>query len=218
MKDHIVTINDSIHDKVQELLPWFVVDTLTGKELDLVNQHLNICAECQSDFAWQCKLQATAPAPASGASPDVDRAFSKLKARLDSKQPHRGYPRSAQLPGDVRRGGGQWMRWALAAQFLVIAGLAVLLATPYGNVAVYRALGASQNANGNMVVVFRPETPERELRRILQAAGARIVGGPTVTDAYLLDVPDEKLTGALHDLRADRAVILVESLRTAGPQ
>ena len=101
MNEHIVTINDSIHDKVQGLLPWFVVDTLTGKELELVNQHLNICAECQADFAWECKLQATPPV--SDAIPDVDRAFSKLQARLDSNQLHRGYSGLAQMPGDVHR-------------------------------------------------------------------------------------------------------------------
>jgi len=215
MKERIVTINDSIHDKVQELLPWFVVDTLTGKELELVNQHLNICAECQTDFAWQCKLQATAPA--SEANPDVDRAFSKLRLQLDSTAQQARRAVSAKLPGESRRVTGQWMQWALAAQFLVIAGLVTLLATPSGNVAAYRALGAGQNANGNMVVVFRPETSERELRGILHAAGARIVGGPTITDAYLLSVPEDKLTGALHDLRLDRAVVLAESLRTAGP-
>jgi len=214
MRERIVTINDSIHDKVQQLLPWFVVDTLAGKELELVNQHLNICAECQADFAWQCKLQATAPA--GNANPDVDRAFSKLQVRLGSAREQADRPAAANLSGAFGRGRPQWMQWALAAQFLVIVGLAIVLATPYGNVAAYRALGASQSTSGNMVVVFKPETSERELRRILHAAGARIVDGPTITDAYLLNVAEDKLTGALRDLRADRAVVLAESLRTAG--
>jgi hypothetical protein len=213
MTERIVTINDSVHDKVQELLPWFVVDTLTGKELELVNQHLNICAECQADFAWQCKLQATAPV--SDTQPDVDRAFSKLRARLDANPRQADDASSPQLTGEFRHAGGQWMRWAMAAQFLAIVCLAVLLATPYGNVAVYRTLGASQNVSGNMVVVFRPETSERELRRILHAAGARIVDGPTITDAYLLNIPEDKLAGALHDLRSNNAVTLAESLRAA---
>jgi hypothetical protein len=215
MDQRIVSINDSIHDKVQELLPWYVVDTLTGKELELVNQHLNICAECRADFAWQCKLQATAPV--NKVNPDVDRAYAKIQARLGPTQPEAAPP-VLQLPGDVRRGGTQWLRWALAAQFFVIAGLATLLATPYGNVAAYRALGASQNTSGNIVVVFRPEVSEGELRRILHAAGARIVDGPTVTDAYLLNVPEDKLPDALRDLRSDGAVMLAESLRAAGSQ
>jgi hypothetical protein len=211
MSGRIVAINESIHEQVQKLLPWFVVDTLTGKELELVNQHLNVCAECQADFAWQCKLQATPPA--SEANPDVDRAFAKLRVRLD-ETPHRASRLSpARSPGYFGLGNGSWMRWALAAQFFAIIGLAALLAT--GNVAAYRALGASQNVRGNMVVVFKPDTPEHELRRLLHDAGARIVDGPTVTDAYLLAVPGEKLAGALHDLRANTAVIVAESLRAA---
>jgi hypothetical protein len=212
MNGRIVAINDSIHEQVQKLLPWFVVDTLTGQELELVNQHLNVCAECQEDFAWQCKMQATPPAGA--ADLDADRAFAKLRQRLDETPDRAGRRPPASSDGLFGLGNHPWMQWALAAQLFVIAGLAVLLATPYGNVAAYRALGASQDTRGNMVVVFRPETPERELRRILQDAGARIVDGPTVTDAYLLSVPGEKFTGALHDLRANAAVVVAESLRS----
>jgi hypothetical protein len=212
MNGRIVAINDSIHEQVQKLLPWFVVDTLAGEDLELVNQHLNVCAECQADFAWQCKLQATPPVGA--VDLDADRAFAKLRRRLDETPDGAGRRAAAPSAGFFGLGNRPWMQWALAAQLLVITGLAVLLATPYGNVAAYRALGANQDTRGNMVVVFRPETPERELRRILQDAGARIVDGPTVTDAYLLSVPGEKLTGTLHDLRANAAVIVAESLRS----
>ena len=41
-------------------------------------------------------------------------------------------------------------------------------------------------APADLVVLFRPETPERELRRIVRALGARIVGGPTAGDTWLL--------------------------------
>jgi hypothetical protein len=212
MNGRIVAINDSIHDQVQELLPWFVVDTLAGNDLELVNQHLNVCAECQADFAWQCKLQATPPAGI--ADLDADLAFAKLRQRLDDTPDRAGRRAPARSAGFLGLGDRPWMQWALAAQFLVIAGLAVLLATPYGSVSAYRALGANQDTRGNVVVVFRPETPERDLRRILQDAGARIVDGPTVTDAYLLSVPGEKLAGTLHGLRANAAVVAAESLRS----
>jgi hypothetical protein len=62
----------------------------------------------------------------------------------------------------------------------------LLLARPGDDNASYRGLGATGHAQGNVVVAFNPDTPERELRRILQAAEARVVDGPTVTDAYVL--------------------------------
>jgi tRNA A22 N-methylase len=62
------------------------------------------------------------------------------------------------------------------------------------------------------VVVFQPNTSERELRRILQARNARVVDGPTVTDAYLISVPDASRAQALQALRAESAVKLAEPL------
>jgi hypothetical protein len=210
MNGRILAMDKTIHEKVQSLLPWFVINKLTGEELDLVNRHLHVCEECQSDFTWQCKLQATPPEDE--VELNVDQAFAKLLPRLKPSQPKSQGRSLGNMLGRLRRGNPHWMQWALAAQFSVIAGLTVLLTSPYGNVAAYRALGSHANTSGNMVVVFKPETSEMELRRILRAAGARIVDGPTVTDAYLLNVPEEKLNGSLHGLRTNQAVILAESL------
>ncbi|MBA5638035.1 zf-HC2 domain-containing protein [Duganella sp. LX20W] len=102
-----------------------------------------------------------------------------------------------------------WLRWAVAAQFMVIAGLGLLLARPAAEQGTYHVLGAGAAA-GNLVVVFKPETAERDMRRILQANGAHVVDGPTVTDAYLLSVPDPRAARAR--LRAEPAVALAETL------
>ncbi|NGZ85039.1 zf-HC2 domain-containing protein [Duganella aceris] len=105
-----------------------------------------------------------------------------------------------------------WLRWAMAAQWVVIAGLVALLVRPGGEPADYRVLGSGVAAGGNLVVVFQPNTSERELRRILQAQNARVVDGPTVTDAYLINVPAAGRHQALQSLRAESAVKLVEPL------
>ena len=78
------------------------------------------------------------------------------------------------------------------------------------------ALGAAPAAQGQAVVVFRPETPEGELRRIVRASGARIVGGPTVTDAWVLAVPEAQGASLLARLRAEPAVLLAEPLAREG--
>lgn len=210
MNGRILVVDKTTHEKVQTLLPWFVIDQLTGEELDLVNRHLHVCEECQSDFTWQCKLQATPPD--NEVELNVDQAFAKLLPRLMPSQPKVRRRSLGEMLGRLWRGNSHWMQLALAVQFSVIVGLTVLLASPYGNFAAYRALGSYKNATGNMVVVFSPTTSERELRRILRNAGARIVDGPTVTDAYLLNVPEGKQDESLRDLRADRAVVLAESL------
>ncbi len=209
MKNKVLTIHDSVHERVQKLLPWFVVDTLHGEELALVNQHLNVCPECQADFAWQCKLKTIEPVCES--TPDVDRAFAKLRERIDLNRSHR-----TSWLKQVMAVNRPWMQWALAAQLVLILGLVWTIVTSDGNVAAYRALGANKATVGNMIVVFKPDTSEHELRRILNENRARIVDGPTVTDAYLLYVNDESLNGTLHSLRANSTVVLAEALSSRG--
>jgi hypothetical protein len=55
------------------------------------------------------------------------------------------------------------------------------------------------------------------MRDALRDSNARIVHGPTRTDAYLLTVPAERVGDAVVRLRAQPAVLLVESLDGAGP-
>jgi len=80
MNGRILAMDKTIHEQVQTLLPWFVIDKLTGEELELVNRHLHVCEECQSDFTWQCKLQATPPNDETELN--VDSAYAKLLPRL----------------------------------------------------------------------------------------------------------------------------------------
>lgn len=110
--------------------------------------------------------------------------------------------------------GGGWMPWALAGQGVLIAGLVVQL-MPDG-ASDYRALSSggagAQPQTGNVVVVFRPDAQLGQVQGILQANGARMVDGPTVTGAYVLDVPDASQASVLAALKADPVVQLAEPL------
>ena len=81
-----------------------------------------------------------------------------------------------------------------------------MLARSGTDAADYRALGSAAQPQGKLVVVFKPATTEREMRRILQANGARVVDGPTVTDAYVLALPASQANAALDRMRAEPAV------------
>jgi hypothetical protein len=64
--------------------------------------------------------------------------------------------------------------------------------------------------------MFKPDTPEREMRRILQASGTHLVGGPTVTDAYVLQAPPASTEQALLHLRAEPWVTMAQALAAEG--
>jgi anti-sigma factor RsiW len=110
-----------------------------------------------------------------------------------------------------------WLGWAAAAQF---AGLIVLSAAVIQlgrQPAAYHALGAApQPADANLIVVFRPQTPERTLSERLRAADARVVGGPTEAGAWVLHVTPAGRSDALVKLRGDPEVTLAEPLDAPG--
>jgi anti-sigma factor RsiW len=202
------------HAEAQDALPWLANGTLAGAELERVQAHVETCARCRADLALLRTVHAAGPAP--DLDFDPDRALARLMPQLDAA------PAPAQEPpGLLQRwrnrlaaNDGRWLRAAVAAQFCAIAVLAALLARPGARPVAddYRVLGAA-GANGmaRVVVTFRPDTPEAELRRIVRASGARIVGGPTVTDAWLVGA-DGRLDPVLARLRAEPAVTLAEPL------
>jgi hypothetical protein len=218
---------DARHRDAQDALPWLANGTLAGTELECVQSHVETCALCRADLALLRTVHAAGPGP--DLEVDPDRALARLLPRLDAPAPDDApaphampAPAAQAAPGLLQRwrarraaNDGAWLRTAVALQFCAIAVLAGLLARPDARPEAtdgYRALGAN-GANGaaTMVVAFRPDTPERELRRIVRASGGRIVGGPTVTDAWLVGA-DGRLAPVLARLRAEPAVILAEPL------
>jgi hypothetical protein len=135
---------------------------------------------------------------------DVDRDWAALRSRLE--------PRRSAAPRANTRGLQRWAHWwpvAVGFQCAVVLGLVIALVIAVRQPEPYRALGAGASAPvANALVVFRPDATEAQIRAALRASGARLVGGPTVTNAYLLQMP-EPGPDALNGLRA-AAVLRVD--------
>jgi anti-sigma factor RsiW len=209
------------HEEAQELLPWLANGSLAGTELERVQAHLQTCADCRTELALLHTLRAVGP----GAAPpgDPEAALARLLPQLDAPVPLPVQPAVAPLLQGWRArlaaNDRSWLRAAVALQLCVIAGLGAMLARPSASpdaqAGAYRLLGAGEGARSSLVVTFRPDTPERELRRIVLAGGARVVGGPTATGAWLLDTGDAP-DAVLARLRAEPAVTLAETLAAEG--
>ena len=209
------------HEEAQELLPWLANGSLTGTELERVQTHLQICADCRAELALLHTLRAAGPGDAAVGDPEA--ALARLLPQLDAPDPLPVQPAVVPvLPGWRARlaaNDRSWLRVAVALQLCVIAVFGAMLARPSAGpdaqAGAYRLLGAGEGARSSLVVSFRPDTPERELRRIVLAGGARVVGGPTVTGAWLLDTGDAP-DAVLARLRAEPAVTLAETLGAEG--
>jgi hypothetical protein len=71
---------------------------------------------------------------------------------------------------------------------------------------------ASAERAGNLVVLFRPETAERDIRTLLDGAQARVVEGPLTTGAWVLRVDGARRDAVVAQLRASPRVSLAEPL------
>jgi len=216
---------EAAHREAQDLLPWLVNGRLDGAELQRVQAHLDTCATCRADLDTLYTLQDVADLPPPDL--DVDKAFARLLPQLDAAAPVHAAP---VIPGWRTRlaaNDARWLRAAVGLQFCAIIVLGTLLVRPAGDtqmaaqVAVqddaYRVLGAEAGADSIVAVTFKPDTPEHELRRIVTASGAHIVGGPTVTGAWMLGSAQAPADVAAR-LRTESAVTLAEPLGVqAGP-
>ena len=215
MSGRVVHLGIDVHQKVQALLPWYVCASLGAEERVRVEAHIAECPRCQAELTWERKLQAAhADIDVPG---DADQGFALLRERIVGAAAPR---RRGGLMARLKHGwheGPAWMRWALVGQCVVVAALSGSLLVLLPPEQRYRALGGPAAApgtagSGNLIVRFRPEATEHEMRRALRDSEAQLVYGPTITDAYLLAVPAGHETAAVARLRKESSVLLVESL------
>jgi anti-sigma factor RsiW len=210
MPDPIRT-NDQPHDEAEALLPWYATGQLDAADRALVEQHLASCPQCQRQLSVERRLVDEFQAY----SPEVDSGWARLRARIE---PPRPVPARRELPNVPTLIAGWWLSFSrpavaglVAAQlaFVVVAGGLVLSL----NRAPYQALSAPPvTSSANIIVMFRPNSSEADLRKLLETSGATFAGGPTEADAYLLRAPAETRPRALAALRADPNVTMAQPI------
>lgn len=213
----VIPFDPAAHKVVDVLLPWFVNGTLEGDELEFVEQHVSRCARCQSEVEWLRGLHAACVAG------EATRAgapgLRQLRSRLEEPPPRRRGGR--RWLDEVRQRLGPYSRWTLAMPVAAMVVVALWLLPAGDGPGLYRTLGAGNGKavpSSSIVVVFDPTATEAELRRILREAGARIVDGPTQSNAYVIEVPAQATNHALQALRGEHAALLVEQLGPPAPR
>ena len=208
MSNVVVPIETDPHQAVLALLPWYTRERLSGEELSTVREHLAHCAACRAELEAERSLQAALAdsredTPVSAAS--TEAALRRMRSLM-----------KAEAPAPHKRG---WMPWAIGLQAAAITALVVVVAQPtLETQAPYKGLSAAPmtaaaTAHAETLVMFRPDADEASIRKALLAHHAAVVGGPTETGAYRLQLPGG--ANALAALRAESVVSLAESLDPA---
>jgi anti-sigma-K factor RskA len=200
----IIRLHGSLHDRVEQLLPWYVNATLSAEDRAMVDAHLAECAECRDELASERSL-ATAVA---GLPVEMEQSWAAFEKRLDSAPvPARLRP----VPLWRRPVAAGWMAAPLAAAAAVVLAISLPGRTAVDH--TYTALGsASTHQPGNVIVMFAPDTSERQLRATLGDVAGRLVDGPTPTGAYVLSVAPGTRDAAVKRLRANARVTLAQPI------
>lgn len=201
----ILSFRGDPHRAMEMLLPWYVTAQLDADDQALVEAHLHDCGQCRTALDREKRLKAAI----AGLPIGTDLGWEKLQRHLAPTQ-------RAERVTPPRR----TFAWPVLAAFAAMPAMllcgAVLLFRPAAQQADYRTLGApAARGDGNMLVIFRPDTPERELRFTIERAGARLVDGPTAAGAYVLDVAPARRDAALADLRTRRSIMLAQPIEPA---
>ena len=219
------------HQKVWEILPWYVNGTLEGHEHEFVARHIQRCPTC-ADEVVRCQSIATAVRNAEEAvrTPSPEH-FARLMERIDrgsaSAAPERWRIRVREWIEKIRfafQETPSLLRWALAVE---TAAIVLLAATVMMQSSVapsfYRTLSDSGSSSDpgrvHLQVVFADDITEREIRTLLGSIGATIVAGPTPMAVYTVAlIADDREVPArtretLELLRAHPKVRLAEAKR-----
>jgi len=178
------------HERASELLPWYVNATLDSQEAKLVEEHLGSCLVCRQELARCRELSdATVSADGGGWTPSPAH-FARVMARVEAAERTRGPALLRRLVSWIRDT-PRPMRFAFALQGAVaLALLAVVVLRPP---VVYQTLSqppaSSPSHRARLHVVFAPDLTEAGMRQLLSGVEAVIVGGPTPTGLYTLELP-----------------------------
>jgi hypothetical protein len=210
----IINFRRDPHRETQELLPWYVTGRLDEADRAVVEAHLADCAECSEELAMERML-------ASGVatlSSDADVGWARLRQTMAEKPAKEGaVARARRTIGRSLARPGRF-GWLLTGQVALAAVVAVML-IPRGETGPYHTLASSAaRPQGNVIILFRPDTSEETLRRTLTASGARLVDGPTAGGAYVIAVPPAQRNAVLGMLQSRPDVVLAQPLDGARGQ
>lgn len=220
--------NAHVHMEIEELLPWYVNETLTSAEQRAVEQHLEQCPACREALqecrALNLQLHARAEEAWQPPAGHFDRLMADIDRLTPSPTPVKTGPTLVQRISDWLRGTPSPVRWTLALESLTVAALVlVLIVTPaplpdlgYETLSSVKAPPATTESG--LQVVFTAPMTVGELQALLQDIGGQIVAGPTSLGVYTVAVtgnepPVAARNRALATLRAHAQVRLAEPLQ-----
>ncbi len=198
---------NAVHDRVREILPWFLNDTLGEKEQRLVLRHLRKCRDCREERDDLQRLQREI-AGDDQSLPDYRTSYRKLMARIEATDRRA----DAEASMEDARGFGSWVPLAGAAATLVLGIVFVGLLQPaetrrqpeFSTLTVPPS--ADQGVAHRVALTFGDDVGAQTIRTVLIEARSRLIRGPDETGTYIVDIKVPKNVSEAEFIRSVREI------------
>lgn len=174
----------SIHDKAQELLPWYVTGSLSAHEHDEVERHVRQCLPCRAALMHEQRLRELVESQEDVPLNDEHGVVDLLR-KIDTT---RGRPRAAWRPA-LAAGGAALVGVVAVAWFVLVAPGGRGVEGPGG---AFSTQSSSDAAAPNRIdILFDDDVGASEIRDIVRSIGGTLIGGPSALGRYTVSVPVE---------------------------
>lgn len=227
------------HREIEELLPWYVNQTLPELERAKMERQVATTPEWQERLAeWQHLAQAVQAVEVTAPVPSPER-FAALMAQIDAASepptPEPALSLWARLTTRLRALHQSWLdspglsQFALGLQcaLIVLCLTGITLQWPWSSPTFYQTLSSQETTRattrGQLRLVVADDMTTGELRILLGRIRATIVHGPSAMGVYTLTLSldarsalpkalEQALEQALQTLRAHEHVTLAEPI------
>lgn len=176
----------TIHEEVIELLPWFINESLSDRERELVMAHLADCADCRQErdhLQSVEKLIVEEDVPV----PSYQFSYRKLASRIEEAERNR---ESTEIL-ESRRARANWMAIAGVAATLFAGVLTVAWFQNPEELGEFRTLSTTSPDNGQLhriQLTFEQPIQAQTLRQALIDTRSNIISGPSNDGTYLVEM------------------------------
>ncbi len=215
--------SETEHQKVWNLLPWYINRTLDAAEREIVHNHVKTCIACRIELNQQQLIFEKIP-QLDSARQLSQVSFNQLKNRI-TKRPQmyvvsQQEKRIEKLPSMSGQSAGFFKHVALAASIVMFA-LPFMLSSSigyhtFGN--EYRTLASAttgeQSQNIIRIVFTDPLSPEK-IDTILDSVSGEILSGPSENGVYEVRIGNQQsnsqmVKAAITRLKNNQEVVFAE--------
>ena len=223
LSSNITVSSNSEHQKVWDLLPWYVNHSLDPAEQDIVNKHVKTCITCRIELNQQ--QQVLAKIQQTDLLQQVSQvSFAQLKRKIEEQPKFYTLTKHNEPKKEPKLFSHQFLSFL---KYTALAASLLLLALPFMSdsrmdqselTGDYRTLANSiageQRSNRIHIVFADPSNPE-QIETILGNVSGHIVKGPSQHGVYEVQIGNQQtdsqeVKDAISYLRKNTLVIFAE--------